>query len=717
MDGSAANDLTFPYALGETHFSRAHRDVFTSSYRATANGPGSGDVLLRLTPDGRLDADFAIIDRSNTEYRNFSRGGHAQSSPDETMFARASGAVHLPDGTARQVILPDLLGGGDYVSWRVTPAWFLLETFSEVDKVWADGSNVQRLCFPNSANSTYYSLPWSCSSPDGTKLAFRSTMTGNVELYQAVVSKPLPPVAVSAQARPDGVTLSWEAPALHREIAGYHAYRSRESGRGFVQVTPEPVSATSFTDTTAVRGNTHYYVLTSVEHSGLESAWSAEVSATPPSGAKWTGPIRHFYEAEFAAFTPPLVQRRDPLGASNLHHVSASDYLADRLTQRGEAAFGLNVPLSKTYRLLVRARAKAGTEGALAALTMEGRPVGECKVASADWEWVVAADRLQLTRGRRRLGWSPADSAFELDCLCLTDDPRYAPTGRGPGDQEPPAEVAGLTATETAEYEVALKWDAATDPDVSHYNVYASRSPGFTPSQATRVGSQYRPAFLDWGLKPGTTYAYRVAAVDRAGNEGAASAEVTATTQPLTVGQVVIEAETAQLAGEAMVHDEPEASGGKATWVPELGTTGEYPNLVRGKATGDLAAEFLVPLDARYRIWARMRCLWPHAAVGLFIDGRRVGNTPWEMPWEVDFGYYHEKGYMIWGPRAATSYVYCWCPARTNTCPDPRPFLVELGKGTHRLELRGIGEGLSIDQVVLTNDLSWRPEPGPLNYY
>ena len=108
-----------------------------------------------------------------------------------------------------------------------------------------------------------------------------------------------------------------------------------------------------------------------------------------------------------------------------------------------------------------------------------------------------------------------------------------------------------------------------------------------------------------------------------------------------------------------------------------------------------------------------MRSIWPNATLDLQIDGQSVGSGSWG----IDFGYYHEKGYMIWGPRAATSYIYCWCPVRTNTCPDPRPFLVELSEGTHRLEVQGVGEGLSIDQIVITNDLSWRPEPGPLNYY
>jgi len=708
MDGSVKHELSFPQALGETHFSRAHKDVFISFYHASRYANAPGEIVLRLTPDGLLDPDFTIKDKSTTKYRNFSRGGHGQSSPDETMFAHANGTINLPDGTQKQIVLPEAIGSGDYVSWRASNEWFLLETFTQTVKYWADGSNAQQLCFANSQTSTYYSLPWSAGSPDGTKFAYRSTMTNNVELYQAIVSKPLPPVNVTAKPTAKGITLAWQPPVFHKEIAGYLVYRSAESGRGYAQLSPQLVEATTFTDSTAAKGKGTYYVVTAVEYSGLESACSAEVCAT----ATWPGPVRHFYEAEFATLKQPVVQRRAAIGPSNMHYVSVSDYLGEKLQQPGSATFALSVPRAGTYRLLSRARVAPGNKEAKARFMLDGKPAGEWSVKATDWGWLPAMAPMKLTAGAHQLAWIPDGAAFELDALCLTDDPKFTPTGLGLADQTPPPLVTGLTARETTTFDAVLAWDPDRSLDLSHYNIYASRQAGFTPSQATRVGSVYKPGLLDWGLKPDTTYCYRVTAADRAGNEGPPSAEVTARAQPLQIGQIIIEAETGQPTGQAVVHELPEASGGKGVWVPEIGTTGEYPRLVPGKATGGLTASFTAPVDGKYMLWGKLRSLWTEARLECFIDGRRLGPGNWP----ISFGYYHEKAYMIWGPRATTSYIYCWCPARTNTCPEPRPFLADLKAGPHQLELRGLGEGLSVDQLVLTNDYSWIPS-GPQNYY
>lgn len=708
MDGSEKHELQFPLALGETHFSRAHKGVFISFYHPSKYANASGEVLLRLTDDGQLDPNFMVKDKTNTEYRNFGRGGHAQSSPDETMFARASGSVDYPDGSQRQVILPEALGSGDYISWRTTPEWFLLETFNQTIKCWADGSNNQQICFPNSANSTYYSLPWSAGSPDGTKFAYRSTMTGNVEFYQAVVSRPLPPVGLKVQVAGGKATLTWQPPKLHKEIAGYLVYRSEESGRGYTQLTPEPVAASAFADTTLAAGKSYCYVVTALDYSGLESAYSDEVCSNP----RWPGPVRLFREAEFAALKQPALERREAVGASNLHYVSVSDYLAEKLEQPGTATFALSVPRAGTYRLLGRARVVAGKTSAQARLTMDGKEMAPWTIKAAKWEWLLATPQVKLGAGAHKLEWLPESGAFELDSICLSDDAKFVPTG-DLADQVAPPQVQGLAVKEATFFDVLLSWTADQSPDFSYYNLYASRQAGFTPSQATRIASPYKATLLDWGLKPDTRYYYRVTAVDRAGNEGPPSAEIPTKTQPLPIGQVTLEAETGQVSGQAVVQDDADASSGKAVWVPELGTTGTYPSMVPGKETGGLRLDFEVPVAGKYMVWGRLKSIWREANMEALVDGKPLGPGG---TWPVTFGYYHEKAYMIWGPRAATSYIYCWCPARTNSCPEPRPFTMDLTAGPHQLELRGIGEGLSVDQIVITNDYSWIP-PGPPNYY
>ena len=69
---------------------------------------------------------------------------------------------------------------------------------------------------------------------------------------------------------------------------------------------------------------------------------------------------------------------------------------------------------------------------------------------------------------------------------------------------------------------VNLTWNASTDADaVAGYRVYRD---------GVQIASPTQPAYTDSDVQPGTTYAYRIAAVDRAGNTSAQSGPISATT-------------------------------------------------------------------------------------------------------------------------------------------------------------------------------------------
>jgi hypothetical protein len=81
---------------------------------------------------------------------------------------------------------------------------------------------------------------------------------------------------------------------------------------------------------------------------------------------------------------------------------------------------------------------------------------------------------------------------------------------------------------------VALTWRANAEPDVASYQVYRATEPidalgGLTPLAS--VSGAQTTTFIDESAAPGTTYYYRVAAVDAAGNVSAPSAEIS--TSPL----------------------------------------------------------------------------------------------------------------------------------------------------------------------------------------
>jgi hypothetical protein len=112
----------------------------------------------------------------------------------------------------------------------------------------------------------------------------------------------------------------------------------------------------------------------------------------------------------------------------------------------------------------------------------------------------------------------------------------------------PPAKVEDLRAilvTRLAKYNaVNLLFFTSCESDISHYEIHRSESSDFKTSEATRIGKvgnaeiikgskEYgktlidypvnkfdHAMFLDTAVRPGTTYFYRVCAVDGAGQRG-----------------------------------------------------------------------------------------------------------------------------------------------------------------------------------------------------
>ena len=94
----------------------------------------------------------------------------------------------------------------------------------------------------------------------------------------------------------------------------------------------------------------------------------------------------------------------------------------------------------------------------------------------------------------------------------------------------PPAAPTGLTAT-PGDQQITLTWSPNSEADLSHYVVYQSTTSGFTPSSSDSVGRVDKPdtTFTATDLTNGTTYFYRITAVDEAGNESGYSVQVIAT--------------------------------------------------------------------------------------------------------------------------------------------------------------------------------------------
>jgi hypothetical protein len=131
--------------------------------------------------------------------------------------------------------------------------------------------------------------------------------------------------------------------------------------------------------------------------------------------------------------------------------------------------------------------------------------------------------------GRAYLYTVRAIAQFGPDAVESADS---SPAVVTPRDIFPPAAPLGLAAavilaTPEAPAHVELSWAISPEGDVAGYRVYRSDRDD-TPGEPMNREILLSPAFRDISVLPGRGYFYRVAAVDRAGNESPLSSAVQA---------------------------------------------------------------------------------------------------------------------------------------------------------------------------------------------
>ena len=77
------------------------------------------------------------------------------------------------------------------------------------------------------------------------------------------------------------VILTWDASASPG-VVGYYVYRGNLSGGPYTKTTAQSVNALDYYDIGIQSGKTYYYVVTAIDASTVESAYSKEISATVP---------------------------------------------------------------------------------------------------------------------------------------------------------------------------------------------------------------------------------------------------------------------------------------------------------------------------------------------------------------------------------------------------------------------------------------------------
>ena len=333
--------------------------------------------------------------------------------------------------------------------------------------------------------STTYSRP----SPDYTKLVYNENMIGSTELQMVYTRRPDSPVHIKLENK----SLSWETPERHKEIRGYNIYGSNQSGRNFVRINKEEIVENE----ALINDNWKYYAVVSIEHSGLESQFSNEVSEDE---------TRSFYfEAEEMQLIPPARRFFDGY-CNNFQCARINAESEDEGAQTGVIKIPLKDLPTGEYNVWIRAKGN-GTWS----IYTKSFPVN-----TKEWEW-ISLGKIDSNKAGEFLAISSRDDALQLDIILLTND-NFVPDSYYPADGNPPEIVKDLTGSVNGKG-VQLSWEKSNAPDFHHYSVYCSSNEEFECNNETIIRSVLKNSVTD--VPPGkqSNLYYKIVAVDNRWNE------------------------------------------------------------------------------------------------------------------------------------------------------------------------------------------------------
>ncbi|MFH1148921.1 MAG: CARDB domain-containing protein [Actinomycetota bacterium] len=267
------------------------------------------------------------------------------------------------------------------------------------------------------------------------------------------------------------VILTWSAVDAG-DLAGYRVYRSGEPGSGYILIASCAPGATGFEDRSGELDTRFYYVVAAFDALGNESEASVEASGVLISDT-----------------TPPVMECINP-GEGSLTRSPVPITITAR--DNVEVAF-ITISYSTDGTTFTDIGQVAGASGSLT--WDSGALASGCYILRA-----AATDAVGLV------------SAALTVAVTLDNDPPAAPV---------------LFALE-GQVVLTLYWQAGSETDLAGYRLYRSADPlsGFELLKETTS-----TFFTDRDVVPLATYFYRLASIDRAGNESVPGEVVSATPQ------------------------------------------------------------------------------------------------------------------------------------------------------------------------------------------
>ena len=343
------------------------------------------------------------------------------------------------------------------------------------------------------------------------------------------------PAGLTATAGNSQVGLSWGAVS---GATSYNIYRSTTAGGEGTTAVATSASA-SYTNTGLTNGTTYYFKVAAVNASGTSSQ-STEVSARPQAAT----------EAPYggtAAAIPGTVQVENyDTGGEGLayHDAEAANQGGQYRTSDGVdietcgdtgggydegwtnggewTRYTVNVSTAGTYTVTFRVADGNSTNGTFHLANSGGTNLsGTVTVTpTGGWQtWVNVTANVTLPAGTQILTVADDTGGYNLNYMT------FASSGGGA-----PGTPSGLSAT-GGNSQVALTWTAVSG--ATSYNIYRSTTSG--GEGTTAVATSSTASYTNTGLTNGTTYYYKVAAVNASGTSGQSS-EASATPQTVING-------------------------------------------------------------------------------------------------------------------------------------------------------------------------------------
>ena len=316
------------------------------------------------------------------------------------------------------------------------------------------------------------------------------------------------PQDLSALAGYKQVTLKWSGREIRPYFKCYRIYCSTSSPAStLIDSTTKGVSDTVYNVTGLTNGVTYYFRVTSVNaERGIESLFSNEVSATPIDYAGTFLSITDIPNDQGGQVRIKL--QRSPLDSLN-STPQITSYSLMRKKPVGESAMhkssveSLKGFLSNDtllcYDYLMNIAALQVSQYSIVAPTLEDST--SSGIHNSYFLLIAHTSNPNIYYISRE------DSGYSVDNI--------APTA-----------ITELIATLKSGPNVQLNWNPNTiDPDVEHYKIYRSDTCSFTAGPSTFLFSTKDSVAIDSTVVPGTTYYYRVIAVDIHGNESIALEE------------------------------------------------------------------------------------------------------------------------------------------------------------------------------------------------